>query len=35
MIGETAILLRLRWLVVVLLGLLWSTIGGCGLVGGA
>lgn len=28
MIGETAILLRLRWLVVVLLGLLWTTIGG-------
>jgi hypothetical protein len=28
MIGETAILLRLRWLVVVLFGLLWTTIGG-------
>jgi hypothetical protein len=28
MIGETAILLRLRWLVVVLFGLLWTTIDG-------
>jgi hypothetical protein len=28
MIGETAILLRLRWLVVVLSALLWTTIGG-------